>query len=156
MTLVDNRHVDPSLTFERPRPAPVACPKIDELLAKAAEAEASADASKAEVEYLKNQARAIGNEISRLRLKRREAEQRLQNLEMHDVPKQRAEAEAIVNRLLGMPGLDPIQENNVNNALRLLPSLREKERLLPDIVKTAKKELEAITKELGKLEAAAK
>jgi hypothetical protein len=52
--------------------------------------------------------------------------------------------------------LDPIQENNVNNALRLLPSLREKERLLPDIVKTAKKELEAITKELGKLEAAAK
>jgi seryl-tRNA synthetase len=148
--------IDPSIRFERPRPAPVACPKIDELLAKVQEAEATATSSKAEVEYLRNQVQAVGNEISRLRNKRTEAEQRLQNLGMHDVPKQRAEAEAIINRLLGMPGLDPIQENNVNNALHLLPSLREKERLLPDIVKTAKKELEAITKELAKLEAAAK
>ena len=134
----------------------MSCPKIDELLAQATEAEATATSSKAEVEYLKNQARAVSNEISRLRNKRTEAEQRLQNLGMHDVPKQRAETEAVINRLLGMPGLDPIQENNVNNALRLLPALREKERLLPGIVKTAKQELETITKELAKLEAAPK
>jgi len=151
-TLVDNRHVDPSLTFERPRPAPVSCPKIDELLAQAAEAEATATSSKAEVEYLRNQARAVSNEISRLRSKRDEVADRLRNLENTDVPAHRAECEGIVKKLLGVATLDAIQSNSLNSSLHALPALREKEKLLPAVIKDVKQELATVIDELAKLE----
>jgi len=138
--------------LERPRPTPASSPKIDDLLAKAAEAEATANSSTSQVEYLRNQARAVGNEISRLRNERDKLAARLKNLENTDIPSHRAACEADIKRLLGIDPLDAIRSNVLNSALTTLPALDAKAKLLPGILKTVRQELATVTDELEKLE----
>jgi regulator of replication initiation timing len=138
--------------LEHPRSAPVSCPKIDDLLAKAAEAEATANSSTSQVEYLRNQARAVGNEISRLRNERDKLAARLKNLENTDIPSHRAACEADIKRLLGIDPLDAIRSNVLNSALTTLPALDAKAKLLPGIIKAVRQELAAVIDELAKLE----
>jgi len=57
---------------------------------------------------------------------------------------------------MGIEPLDAIQNNSLNSALYTLAALREKERLLPGIIKETKSDLTAVTAELAKLESTAK
>jgi len=138
--------------LEHPRKPKISAPAIDEKIALADAASARAAAAAAEENDARNAAFRLGTRIETLRKKRDQVAERLHNLEATDVPEHRARCEASIRRLLGVPRLDPRDMNELNSALSTLPALREKEKLMPGIIKDTKQGLATVTAELAKLE----
>ena len=150
--IIDKTTIDPNLRFSHPRPPRVSAPAIDAALAVAAEAGLRAASAAAEQVEAHSSAQHLSIRIEGLRTKRGEIENRLRNLESTDIPGHRARCEGSIKRLLGISPLDQNQTIELNSALTTLPALREKEKLLPGIVKDTKSDLASVTAELSTLE----